>query len=900
MKKIVYNLWILFILNSFLPIQLYAIKSRRARRSQHAQKQNNTRITDLTTFLTPQAKQKINKKEGRYNDLQGIIDTDILPNGQSLAQDIGTLQATSPPQKEQPEFDNQDTIPPIKQNIPTQEFEQKQEINLEAEKQLKNDLEDIEIELAQEKDIIEFHFEDADLEQLITQIEQLFDINFIRDDALNPLPEGGKAIRGNKISFKTRKALNKKQAWDLFITFLRLAGFAIVPEPNQRFYRITLLDKAKRDPVPIFIGTNIEQLPDNDQIIRYVYFIENSTIDVIKSVIEPLRSSTSSLTFLSDINAFLMIDHAYNIKSLMNIIKELDKVSMPQSMSVLKLQRADAQEVQQLYETLIQKETSPPSRLFPRKKPTARYFPENTRIIAEPRTNALILLGPQEAIKQIENFILKHVDVEIDRPYSPLKVYSLKYAEAETIAKIMNETVQFGKETQAGKVGGVRGGDKYLRDITFTAEPKTNRLIIKGEQEDYEKAVEIIKKLDEPQPQVAIEVLILAVQLRDNKELGVQLRSRQSTGGNSGLLSDKIKFQTSGLRAGGTAKSIVTNSDGNGVTRLLGDLINLVAGAPAGNTIVTLGQDAFGVWGIFQALQTISNTEILANPFLVATNKTSASVSVGEQRRVVTGTIIGTNQTDTFGTEPAQLKVTVTPQINSDGMIILKLNILIEAFTPDSNQVNVAKTTREIDTETIVADKEVLALGGLIQNRIDNNLSKTPLLGDVPVLGWLFKNKRKAQDKNNLLILISSRIIEPKKEQKIETFTQEKITGYNGMLSSVEGVYQRRDPIHHAFFAEDNDSTSKVVDDFLFQRHHDTDGNLIKNKNEKPRRRGRRGRKKQKKWEKQQLLVQKRQKEKAQQQAALIAQSKETKNSRQKKNCTCKIYSLYNHEQKIY
>ena len=183
------------------------------------------------------------------------------------------------------------------------------------------------------------------------------------------------------------------------------------------------------------------------------------------------------------------------------------------------------------------------SRLFrAQKKPSSTYFPENTRIIAEPRTNALVLLGPQDAIKRIEEFIINYVDIELGKPYSPLRVYQLKFADAVTVADIMNNVTKFGKDTQAGKSGGVRGKDKYLKNMQFTAEQSTNRLIIQGDEEDYLQVKPIIEQLDEAQPQVAIEVLIVAVSLNKNKELGAQIRSKEP--GPDGFLGKNVKFQT--------------------------------------------------------------------------------------------------------------------------------------------------------------------------------------------------------------------------------------------------------------------------------------------------------------------------------------------------------------------
>lgn len=824
MKRFTYILWILFAGTCLLPLQsLHAIKSRqRLRKERHAREQQSKANQYITTVSVDS--EDNTTRNGNLTDILTQLTTTVDENNTPISE----FQTPTPPEEIPLPTGSraQEGIAPQNQiyessiaDIKLQEKLIDQEISQAEQEHIP--LPDIQT-LEPEKDIIEFHFEDAGLDQLVSQIEQLFNITFISDEMLEPLPEGGRAIRGNKISFKTQEALTKQQVWNLFLVFLRLAGFSIVPQPNPRIYRIVLNDAVNKAPVPSFIGTDPENLPDNDQVIRYIYFVQNTNLETIESVVTQLKSSAMTFAKLPDIKAFLMVDQAYNIKSLMRIVRELDKVTMPQAMSVLKLHKADAEEVQKLYASLVkQEDAAGRSRLFPRKKPTARYFPENIRIIAEPRTNSLILLGPQEAIKKIENFIVTNVDIDIDRPYSPLKVYTLKYADAETMAKIMTEAVTFGKGTKAGEMGGVRGGDKYLSNLTFTAEPKTNRLIIKGEYEEYLKAVEILKKLDSPQPQVAMEVLLLSVNLSNSKELGAQLRSREYFSG-QGLSGRNMKFQTTGLFAGGAPKGIVQNPNGPGVDRLLGNLINLVVGAPAGNTIVTLGQDVFGVWGVLQALETISNTQILANPFLVATNKSEAYVKVGEVRRVVTSTIIGTSSTNTLDNMPAYLEVRIVPQINSDGMIMLQLKISLVAFTPDSTQTEVAQTTREIETITLVADREVLALGGLIRNRIEDSMSKWPVLGDIPVLGWLFKNKRDSQIKDNLLVLISTRIIEPRSQQQARSFTHERIESYQGYLADMSDVSERHDPIHHMFFEERKNATARVADEFLFKRHHDS------------------------------------------------------------------------------
>lgn len=668
-----------------------------------------------------------------------------------------------------------------------------------------------------DEDSIELNFENADLQNFVKQIEDIFEITFLSDDALQPAPQGQgkKAIKNNKISFKTNVPLSKKEAWNLFVTFLDIAGFAIIPQANPKIFRISTIDAARKSPLPTFIGIDYSMLPDTDELIRYVYFLENASTETVISIINPLRSpSSQGLIELKEHKGFILTDKSYNIKMLMSIIKELDKVSIPESMSVLKLRNADATTVEKLYKELLPKEDTS-SRFFTKKQPTSLYFPENARIIADPRTNTLILLGPKNAIKKIEAFIIKYIDVELDQAYSPLYTYQLKYAEAETIAQIMNQVTDFGKGTPKGEFGGVRGIDQYMRPMVFIAEKETNRLIIKGYYEDYIKAVKIIEKLDQNQPQAAIEVLIVSLDITDSKSLGAQIRSKDP--GPNGLLGNNVKFQTSGLY--GTSK-IVTNPDpSTGTNKLLGNLINLVTGALSGTSLLTLGADAFGVWGIFQALQTVTDVEVVSNPFILASNNTKATVSIGEERRIVTATVVGTTEQNAFDADQANLAVNITPQINSDGMIGLAIKIEINEFTDRTDQTSGTQTQRLIDTNAIVANKEVLALGGLIRDNISTAETKVPILGDIPLIGWFFKNKQKIVTTTSLLVLISTRIIEPQSEKEIEKFSGEHIAGYQHTIDEMDDLYANRDPIYRMFFKDKADRAKKSAEGIIFERH---------------------------------------------------------------------------------
>ena len=667
-----------------------------------------------------------------------------------------------------------------------------------------------------EEESIELNFENADLQNFVKQIEDIFELTFISDDAVVTPQVAKKTVKNNKISFKTHKPLTKKETWNLFVTFLDIAGFAITPQADPKVFRITTMETARKSPLPTFIGVDYHILPDTDELIRYVYFLENASVDTMMEIVSPLRSSSSQgLIALREHKGFILTDKAYNIKTLMAIVKELDKISTPESMAVLKLRNADATQVRDLYLELIPKEDAS-SRFLTKKQPTSLYFPENTRIIADSRTNTLILLGNKNAIKKIENFIIKYIDVELDQSYSPLYTYQMKYAEASTIAEIMNTVTNYGRDTAAGHYGGVRGVDQYMRPITFIAQEATNRLIIKGHYDDYLKAMKIITQLDAKQPQAAIEVLILTVDLSDTKSLGAQIRSKKP--GPNGLLGNNINFQTSGLY--GTSPLVTNPTATTGAQRLLGNLVNLVIGSSAGTSFLTLGNDIFGVWGVFQALESITDTEVVANPFILATNNTKATVAIGEERRIITQEVVGgPTVQNAFDADKASLQVSITPQINSDGMINLAVDIRIDEFTNAIDKTDATANTRQIITNATVANKEVLALGGLIRENIQTIESKVPILGDIPILGWFFKNKQKINVKQSLLVLISTRIIESGKGPEMKAFTHNHIEEYQETIDYMESASTNRDPIHRLFFQDKVRRADNSVGGLIFERY---------------------------------------------------------------------------------
>ncbi len=700
---------------------------------------------------------------------------------------------------------------------------------------------------------IQMNFKDVALSELNNFMAKAYDVTFIPDDAITSeapaqpqfgAPPKPLALNTIKLSFHTNKPMTKKQAWDLYTTFLDLAGLTLTPGPAPRMFRITASASAK-GALPTFLGVEPETLPDNDIKIRYLYFVENGNIDTISMVVNTIKSSAAApVQQFPDIGAILITEKASNIKAIMRIVREIDRVTLPEAMSVMRLHQADATNVANLYSQLIG-EAAPQAGVGyqpkPRKPTTKGYFPPNMRIIAEPRTNTLILLGTHEAIRKVEDFIKKEVDKEIELPYSPLHIYKLKHAYAPTVTQILQQVTAFNPQSVAAQYGGVRDRDKYFRPMNFVAEPSGNRIIISADYEDYLKIYDILQQLDVEQPQVAIKVLIINISDVITKEFGTQLRNTFTAAGSGTrhLLSRNVNFQNSGL-AGNLQNGIVQNppippatpttaavpfsttpsptvtTNLGGATRLLGNLINLAAGNEPGTTLVTLGSDIFGVWGIVKALEAKNVVEVVSNPFIIATHKTPAIITSGTTRRVLSSQTQGVGSTVNSNQDiPANLTVQITPIISTIDRVI-SLSVVVDStdFT-EANPTSGNRTRREVSTQAVVADKEVLGLGGLVSTSYTEILTKVPVLGDIPLLGWFFKNKQLMEVQNNLVILISAEIIDPNENKDINIYTQQKVCQAKELLCEMEVPAEKRDPIHRWFFKDDIRNNFDMIDDFV-------------------------------------------------------------------------------------
>ena len=475
-----------------------------------------------------------------------------------------------------------------------------------------------------------------------------------------------------------------------------------------------------------------------------------------------------------------------------------------------------------------------------RGKSRASYFAKNTRIIAEDRTNSLIILGTRQAINRIRSFIFQYIDVRLDSGNSILHTYKLKYLDAHSFAETLTNIIRASKPGATGQatgkaIRGVAGPERVFQDVRITTDtPRpsaekgeqrayagSNQLVIACSNDDWIRIKKLIDQLDKPQPQVIIEILIADLEVGDQRALGAHTRTPAALNLPNLLQCDKtgVTFQSAQIGPAvadsteGTHVDLMyddfKDSDGNTVDPL--EPVGLDA-ATAGSTVISLSDCNGEAWSLLQILQNYSNTKILSHPHVVATNNKMATVVIGETRLVRGKAKIGTGGAPIAprDDQEANLTVTITPRITGGKIVNMQVTVDFDEWVGNdtANQI-----TRKVITNANVQNGSILALGGLIKVSNTVGLRRTPILGQIPIIGWLFKRRAGEKVKNNLTVFIRPTIIEPRLRGGIDKYTKDYIKlakeyAREGMLFDT-----LREPITRWFFKTGVD-TDKAIDVF--------------------------------------------------------------------------------------
>lgn len=622
---------------------------------------------------------------------------------------------------------------------------------------------------------VSLDFRDIELTDLIQTISELTGKNFIYDEN----------VRG-KATIISPDPMTLDQAYHLFLTVLNVKGFTVVP--SGKVNKIVATRDAKEQNLPT---VSKDGRYTGDQYITRVIRLENADANAVATtVLAPLVSKTSSVVAYPPSNTLIITDYAANIERLMKIVRELDTPEGFDLLEVIPLRHADATEVSQLInQVLTGGGGAGASRRRARAQAAAQAQggtgQESSRVLPYGRTNALVALASEEDMDTIRQLVAQ-LDQATTQANAGIRVYYLENADAEALATTLNQIVT-GIRTpprtgtnRPGQPAGQPGGgqtpgqpSQAMEALAITADKPTNSLIINGTAEDFETLKTIIKQLDVKRRQVFVEALILELSMDATKRLGASLQGAfavddgfvfGSTNLNQtqGRLPQFLPSTGTGTNNQTSAPSILTQTL-EGI--FAGGIFNLIEVDGPGGTKITVP----ALSALIDLSKSTSDVNILSAPRLLTTDNQEAEIIVGQnvpiitQRLTDTGASAGLAQSVAVERRDVALTLRFTPQITEGNLV--RLNVLQEitdiasTSVGDVNQVGPTLTKRLVRNTVLAENGRTVVLGGLISNNQQETISKVPLLGDIPGLGWLFKHKETINRKTNLLIFITPRVI---------------------------------------------------------------------------------------------------------------------------------------------
>lgn len=612
-------------------------------------------------------------------------------------------------------------------------------------------------------DMVYLNVQDQDIKDVIQQISKAAGKNFIIDDK----------VRG-KVTIMSEKKMTKEQAYQAFLSALEVAGFTTVIGPGG-IIKIVSLKDAAGSPIPI----HVDSTPFTDSYVTRLINLQNISALDMSNAIKGLISKSGNMFAYPATNTLIITDSGTNIDRLMKIIKELDQEGPQQVLEIIPVNYADAREVAQTVLSLFEIEGAKGAagaRGAAAKTQQLEDIKDVSKIIADERTNSLIVLASKRAIDEVKAIIAK-LDMPLEMADSgTIHVHYLKYANAVELASTLSAITSGGATGVSKKAGGAAAKPAGQAEgaagttatapvvaqleggISIGADETTNALIITASAKDYKTLVdELISKLDIPRRQVYLEAVVMELEVENNKKYGAS--------GYSGVGSGSVLgFGSTGFSDFSALSGMFDYSNFFSSPGLLGGLMSRdsvtidVPSSGGGTTSLTIPSFA----AFLNFLQVYRDANIVSTPNIMTLDNQKASIEV--TRTIYAQKVTQSGTTGFQAVEPypleAGLTLEITPQISEGDAVRLEIHHKLSNFTGDPGPTGAApETKREVTTTVVAMDGQTVVLGGLMEDQTTHNKSKVPILGDIPLLGWLFRSQTTRSLKNNLLLFITPYVL---------------------------------------------------------------------------------------------------------------------------------------------
>ena len=588
------------------------------------------------------------------------------------------------------------------------------------------------------------NMKDADIQALIATVSEITGKNFI----VGPTVQG-------KVTVISARPMKASEIYDVFLSVLRVHGYAAIPSGDM--IKIVPEAVAQQDGSG---GLNGTRQHEPDEIVTQIVPVKHVAATDLVPILRPLMPQGAQLIAHPASNSLVISDRAGNVERMISIIRRIDTVS-DSGVDVIPLQHASAAEVARILSQLSDVKSADSA--------------DAPHVFADERTNSILLSGGKSGRLRMRALIA-HLDTPISDGGETQVVY-LNYANAKDLVPILEgvaatltgDAPPNGKAAAGAAAGS--GGGSGAPTATIQAHEGDNALVISAPPAVFRSLQAVIRQLDIRRAQVLIEAVIAEVSDETANELGIQWQVP---------LGDKSHILGGTNFTGNTPGNNIFSVD-NGLNASSGPAVTVGNGLNLGylNSITFNGKKLLSLGGLLSALRSNGKNNILSTPSIMTLDNQQAMIKVAEEVPFVTGSYssgtVGSTSSTTNGTttttgigNPFQtiqrkdvgLTLTVTPHINSGDTVRLDIHQEVSNLLPPvQGAVDLVTNKREIKTTVMVKDNSLLVLGGLISDNVKDSVQKVPALGDIPLIGNLFRYRSNDHTKQDLMVFLHPRIL---------------------------------------------------------------------------------------------------------------------------------------------
>ena len=576
------------------------------------------------------------------------------------------------------------------------------------------------------------NWKDADIRQVVEAVSAVTGKNFILDPRVT-----------GRVTLLSPTPLGPDALYAAFLSILQVHGYVAIETGDL----IKIIPDATARQFATPLGTDAAAGPDD--LATQVIQLRNVGATQLVPILRPLLPQYGHLVAHAGSNMLIISDRAANVTRMIAIIRRIDQAS-DEDIEVVRLQHASASEIVRIMTALTQTQRSD-------------GVPVTTSLVADARTNSVLIGGDRNERLRLRTLIA-HLDTPLDEG-GDTQVRYLRYADAEELATKLQQ--HFSEQAAQGGAGGQAGAGTAAAafgDVAVWADTQTNAIVVSAPPKVMRSLMQIVDKLDIRRAQVLVEAIIVEVIVDQKNELGVSV-AVEASGDNAPIgVTNFPDFLAGVVQLGSAAGGGATDPSG-----LIGE------GGTIGVGRITDNGVSFAA--ILRAAEGAADTNLISTPSVVTTDNEEATLNVGQEVPFVTGSFTNTggaggavNPFQTIQRQQIGVKLSITPQINEGDSMVLQISQEISSIAQSAGgAVDLITNQRIVETTVIVDDGEILVLGGLLEDVLRESDQRVPVLGNIPVLGALFRSRKTEKIKTNLMIFIRPTILRDSATTALET-----------------------------------------------------------------------------------------------------------------------------------